>query len=193
MAKIDEGALTLFYQYQIKGQHGNIKKSRVRRSDSYVKQFIQVLYSMASMVDSIVMKDTSNVDQTITWNGYPTFYVPGQAGVTGNGILIGTGTTAVTINDYAMETLIDHGTGAGEMQYAALTRTAPVTDVSGTSFRLSRVFSNDSGGSITVEEIGVVVNCIFYILIIRDVLGASAITVANGEELTLNYTIKTTV
>ena len=52
----------------------------------------------------------------------------GTIGVISTGIVVGSGSTAVTISRYALATQIAHGVGAGQLSYAAQTYTAPTTD-----------------------------------------------------------------
>jgi hypothetical protein len=111
------------------------------------------------------------------------------------GILVGSGDTHFTIEDYQLAALIEHGTGAGQLSYLAM---APLTSSyeSGTkvwSSEIGRLFNNNSGGSITIKEVGLAwygyafgTNAPF--LVARDVLG-SPVAVANGAQLTVTYTI----
>lgn len=71
-----------------------------------------------------------------------------------HGIILGSGTTPPTPMDYVIETLIAHGTGAGQLEYMQMRSSAGVV-VSGnkSTLILSRIFINNSGGDITVNEI----------------------------------------
>lgn len=70
------------------------------------------------------------------------------------GLVIGTGNTAPTPADYALETQIVDGNGAGEMEHGTQTANLGV-NISGSesSFNLRREFVNNSGGSITINEV----------------------------------------
>jgi len=111
------------------------------------------------------------------------------------GIVAGTGSTAVTISDYALDTLITHGVGAGQLEYAASSFGSNTVAGSTSSFTASRVLTNSSGASITVNEIGIYMEFVDlttqrYFCIARD-LGGGA--VAHGETITIEYKISVTV
>jgi hypothetical protein len=73
-----------------------------------------------------------------------------------------------------------------------MTYGAPSTTATTTTFRLTRVFTNGSGGTVTVQEIGLVSgNGTNNYLWVRDLTGA--VTVTNGQQLTVNYDFTTTI
>lgn len=78
-------------------------------------------------------------------------YMTSGSGADYRGIIVGSGTTAVAIDDSTLASMIDHGSTAGLLEYgsSSLTRTGD-----GRSFRLLRSFTNNSGGDVTVNEIG---------------------------------------
>lgn len=81
--------------------------------------------------------------QDVEWNGEDL------------GIVIGTDNTPVTPSDYALGTIINHGDGAGEMEYGGCEFTAMVIADPNAQFTMRRYFTNNSGGGITVEEVGI--------------------------------------
>ncbi len=117
----------------------------------------------------------------------------GPAGNTSYGPVVGSGTGAFDFDNYALGTLIAHGTGAGQLQYGLTTFNAPQTSGNDRYFEIIRTFQNQSGGDITVNEIGLYGNSggVYYCLA-REVLGSS-ITVPNGQTLTVTYKIKVTL
>jgi len=136
----------------------------------------------AQSVDSIIVTDSSND------NSY--------------GIQIGTGTTAPSITDTRLSQLITNGTGVGQMQYGAVSVTGPVTNTTNNTgyITITRTFTNNSGASITVSEVGLVAfsgryyasnavqsNQVY--LIIHDLL-PTPITVPNGSSLSISYEIQ---
>jgi len=122
----------------------------------------------------------------------------GEAGVAVRGILVGSGTTTPTPNDYWLASFISHGTGAGQLQYGEQTYTRAYVDGNYSIFKVSRVFTNASGGDVSVNEIGYALTLwdaggdSIYILILRDVL-ASTVVVPDGATLTVRYTIRASV
>ncbi len=112
------------------------------------------------------------------------------------GILVGTGTTAETSTDYQIETKIAHGTGSGQLQYAAGDYTAAGVSGSYVEFEVRRTFTNGSGASITVQE--AVIYCktwgagaYRYFCIARDLTGG--VSVPDGQVLTVKYIYRTLV
>lgn len=84
------------------------------------------------------------------------FSIIAAAGVVTRGIILGTGTNAVAIGDYVLQTPIAHGTGAGQLQYGINNVPASFTTSGSTTyFEWNRSFTNGSGGNITVNEVGV--------------------------------------
>jgi hypothetical protein len=114
------------------------------------------------------------------------------------GVRVGSGSTSPTPSDYNLATLISNGSGSGQLQYGATTVEAVTINGQTTSFRVIRTFSNSSGSTVTVREIGLSAKILVstapsfdYVLIARDVLG-SAVDVPNGSTLTVRYILSTT-
>ena len=118
---------------------------------------------------------------------------------TNNGIVVGTGTTAVAPTDYQLATQVVDGVSASTLEHfpcggSALTTSAPTS-----SFTLERLFRNSSGGSITINEVGVYATAnrlgasdLSHFCIIRDLV-SPGFAVANGEYMRIVYTITLTV
>jgi hypothetical protein len=112
------------------------------------------------------------------------------------GVVVGTGVGAPTINDYQLGTIISHGSGAGELQYSAVTWGAPASDATTSQMTITRNFANASGGDITVNEIGLYMKSYDganrYFCVIRDKIDGG-ITVPDGQTLTINYRLQATI
>ena len=191
--------LGLYYDMQITRGGRIVKKYRKRICKSFVKQFLQYLSAQFGYTNGstgVSITDTGNVSQVVNCVSgyqYTGIHLDASAAVTTFGSQVGTGTTAVTINDYKIETLIAQGTGAGQLQYSAVVFGAPTTDATTTTTVVTRVFTNNTGNDVIVYEISLVgYNGQYYFLLARDVL-ASPVTLANSEGLTLNYSLKTTI
>ena len=197
-------SLSLYYQLIKKDSTGRIIKTyRKYKARSFVRQFLEIFVMQYGFIDETgnTIRDTSNTVRTWSWSGnwdngwtYPFLNAP--VNNTTYGSVVGSADTAVTISDYALATKIAHGTGTGQLQYSVETFGAPTTDAAGSTWIASRVFTNGSGDSVTIKEIGLIVqqyiDAYCYFLIARDVL-ASPVTLANGETVTLNYTFLTAV
>ncbi len=167
-----------------------------KRGESFLRQFLEMLYMHAVPLYpnlKFPVNDTSNITQYITATS-ESLDVTAASGDVNKGILVGTGNTPPTINDYALQTKVAHGTGAGQLSYGAVTFGATASDTTTSQFTVTRNFANSSGGSITVNEIGLACSSgrmgntvtTYYFLIIRDVIGGG-IAVPNGQTLTVNY------
>jgi hypothetical protein len=105
----------------------------------------------------------------------------GDVGVDSNGILIGTGTTAPTRTDYAMQAKIPHGTGVGQIYYNRQSYEL----LSDYQFRLTREFTN-AGSDLNVAEAGMIYTINLYtvgtysILLLRDTFTPISVTAGNG-------------
>ncbi len=71
-----------------------------------------------------------------------------------NGIIVGTGSTAVALADGALDTLIASGNSSGQLEYSGTSISTLKRSTSETSYRISRSFFNGSGGTITINEVG---------------------------------------
>ncbi|MBA7715270.1 hypothetical protein ES703_124311 [subsurface metagenome] len=177
----------------VKDKDGKVTEHRVMRSKSFVRQFLELLWVQANQLytdSAYSIRDTGNILRDIRASGY-LFRADAGSGVETHGIIVGTGTTAPTIDDYAIETAIAHGTGAGQLQYSAVTFGAPASDTTTSQFTITRDFANGSGGAVTVNEIGLYVRAVgdgtdYYFMTIRDVI-AGGISVPDGQTLTVNY------
>ena len=181
--------IDLFVEIEVKNKKGKTVYKKRFRSKSWVKNFVEILRSQFANEDATV-KATDGNDYILSVDY---IFVKASEGEDTFGIQVGSGTTSPTPNDYILDNKINHGTGAGELRYGNVTvETVSVTDTNVSQFRVIRVFTNDSGGSVDVNEIGLVASFSgYYVLIARDVL-ASTVTLADGETLTVRYIVKVT-
>ncbi len=108
--------------------------------------------------------------------------------------VLGSGATAFTVDDYNVETEIADGSSAGQLTRATTSRTPSYASKTWKA-TISRVFTNNSGGDVTVREIGYRRQVRIYTsltgqnyLFLRKVLD-SAEVVANTDTFTLNIEI----
>lgn len=121
----------------------------------------------------------------------------GGAGVTTQGIVVGTGTGAESFESYILETLILNGNAAGKLSYAAQESDAQSYNSGTKKFTIihERIINNNSGGSIDISEVGMIglytISTASNVLLCRDLLGSS-VPLANGAQLTVTYTMEMT-
>jgi len=187
----------IYYTITVRDIKGKIIKRMRRRSRSFLIQFLEIMYIHHAQVGSIDVTPISG--GTDVWGNTAVPMANCAAGETEAGILVGTGTTAKSNTDYALATQIAHGTGSGQLSYGSQAFTQPAVVGANVDYVLTRTFQNGSGASITVNEIGFAVGEATAApttttgrLIIRDVL-AAGVAVGNGQTLTVEYTIRTTV
>ncbi|MBA7677972.1 hypothetical protein ES703_86239 [subsurface metagenome] len=114
------------------------------------------------------------------------------------GIVVGTGVGAVIPADFALGTQIAHGRGGGELEYGGCELLNIVFVNPNGEFTIRRYFTNNSGGGITVEEVGIYSVGVNYstsgawpFCIARDLTGG--IAVADTEILRATYVPQITV
>lgn len=122
-------------------------------------------------------------------------------GETGSGILVGSGTTPETFDDWLLTEKIANGTGAGQLMYAEMQ--LPVLQSLGLTLKAPwiRYFNNNSGGAVAVKEVGLMAAgttagmsggyTAYPWLMARDVL-ASTISVPDTGQLKVTYVIQVT-
>ncbi|MEM4066569.1 MAG: hypothetical protein QXV17_06895 [Candidatus Micrarchaeaceae archaeon] len=115
------------------------------------------------------------------------------------GILVGNGGGGVGVEDQQLVQQILNGTSTGQLQYGSVTvGSVNLNPTSNTAtFSITRSFTNNSGGSITVTEVGLALKVAVssnyvvvgsgHMLVAHDFLSQS-VTVANGQSLTVTYT-----
>lgn len=210
---------------------GLVRRTHWRRSRSFTKQYLQLLYLKAATNQVIEINDIGGFGRSISNLPFGTMYTgpmlivnsPGRDGANAAmirnsnigtigsgsfgfwpnanraGIQLGTGTTAVTVSDYALITPIVDGTGSGQLEY--LSCAATNYRVSGTQalFDIERLWRNSSGGTITIQESAIYVYCVknnsgdmrgaWFFCILRDLVGGGGVAVADGEYLRGVYTL----
>lgn len=170
-----------------------ILEQRSMKSESYVQQFLQLMFIMCGNVFNGLanVRDTSNVLRTARnprKSAGGIFNCSAGAATVTHGIIIGTGNTAPVITNYVIETIIPHAT----MNYSAMTFGTHAADATTSQITLTRNFTNVSGVGVTVNEVALYVmgestdDTTRYFMVIRDVI-AGGILVPNGQTLTVNY------
>jgi len=183
----------LWYSVVVRDRQGKVISRERRKSKSFLKAWNQLVYSNISnfRLDMIDTGGVLRVDVGFTGNS---FEMAAAAGLTTRGIRVGTGNTAVAIDDYALETPIAEGIGAGQMEHLVCTVATSVVAPPSCSFLVSRAIVNNSGGVITVREAGIYMFIFtnYYGCGVRDVLTVPQ-AVPDGGTITIDWTIQVTV
>ena len=175
-----------------------VRDTGLMPSHSYVIQFLELIQGFFDGLN-VVATDVDGAENLIIEQSVRVEYVGTVDALVGDdthGIVVGTnaGTSAEDNEDYSLDTKIAEGAGGGQLSYQAVTivdarEVGPNVDLD-----VSRVFQNDSGGTITVKEIGVIVKNTTdtkYHLILRDVVADEPVD--DAEALTVVYVLRTTV
>lgn len=142
---------------------------------SWVKQFPAIMKSSMQEISEAGVFDTAGAARTVDRTPDPILDASAPAGDDDHGILVGTSTTAPTEDDTNLNTKILEGTAAGQLEHQVMIFPALVNITGGRRVVCSRQFDNNSGGSITVEEIGMAVRQrttvdISFMLILHDLI-----------------------
>lgn len=181
-----------FITIENRDKNGQLKSYKKEESHSFVRGFIDILQTQMSQDTLGGWTDTGSIARPPNANAGNFGCIAG-AGTISYGIVVGSGTNPVAITDYALQTLITHGTGSGQLTYGTCTVGLPVTSGTSRQIAVSRSFTNASGSDVTVNEVGLyvrVVNVPYYICIDRT---RNTFIVLSGTSSTVTYTIKVTV
>lgn len=180
----------LWYSVVVRDRHGKIVSRERRKAKSFLKQWNQLVYThMAQAALDIV--DTGGTPRSISAHAN-NFKMNAAAGTTTYGTRVGTGNTAVVIDDYALETPIAEGVGAGQMEHLVCTVSTSVVSAPNCSHIVSRSVVNNSGLEITVREAGIyMATATNFLCATRDVFGAPQ-AVPDGGSIVVNWTLRVT-
>ena len=183
----------LWYAIVTRDRHGKVISRERRKSYSFLKAWNQLVYVAVKYEGvGISIKDTGGTPRTVIVNRY-NFRMAAAAGLTDYGIRVGTGNTAVALDDYALGTPIAEGTEAGEMEHLVCTVATYVVAAPSCSFLVSRAIVNNSGDEITVREAAIyMIIGDYYSCATRDVFTTPQ-AVPIGGAITVDWTIGVTV
>jgi hypothetical protein len=161
--------IEIFTKFTGIDRNGNIIAERKEeRANSLVDGFIAWLQCQAGTTASTygtvasIKKTNGNTATMQNEVGSMLWCAGGTVGGVGDsttGIVVGTGTAAVTITDYNLNTKIENGTGAGQLSYEAEVRPAVGHTTSGglSYFILRRTVLNGTESTITINEVGYII------------------------------------
>lgn len=191
----------LYYQIEVHDTKTGklVRRGRKRVARSFCVAYTQFIRGLMNFVNEAGVKDTGGTDRTLAITSQVHMLRSvGAATITTHGTRVGTGTTAVAMTDFEIETPIAEGTGSGQLEHGTTVIGTVAEGASESSFTVVRTFANSSGATITVTETGIYSEgelvgggTDIFFLIVRDVLSSSQ-AVADGQTLTVTYTIKVT-
>jgi len=196
--------------FRITNPDGTVVREWTEPAHSFVENFalfIQALWGSTSAV----LTDTAGYSVSINGASGGTMAINAPSGNDSYGIVIGSGAAAgSTPSPFAsnLTAKIPQGTASGQIEYGATSVSTASVSGQTTSFTITRSFTNVSGATINVTEIGIIayltgwamsassggapVNVSSdYVLIAYDI-PSSAISLQNGQTLTITYTFSVT-
>ena len=218
---MEKPCLSLKYKIVIKNKDGEIIKEYEKDARSFVKNFLTALYSSlingtVSLVD-VNGNTISNTGIIGVWSnwcnagkaswcdggtmklggaGYLELNAP--EGNDSYGIVVGTGTTPVSPDDYKLEQKIPHGSGDNQLYYYPCDVLDLEVEGNKVIQKIQRRFENQGSVDLDINEIGLqalVKNSsdnIYYVLIVRDVL-SEPISIPSGGTAILEIWLVTEV
>jgi len=203
-ANCEEGIrIGLSYEVEVRDKEGKLLSKCKGKSDPFTRAWIQLLRAIFLGNDAQVsLADTGGVSRTFApselggYSGQVYDFAETNAGSTVDayGVMVGGSDLAFSRTQYNLQSKIAHGSGSGQLLYGATTIEDYVDEDTTTRIRMIRAFSNTSGASVTVREIGIAIRhrsyttalLLWYLLVARDVL-PSPQTVPDGATLTVRY------
>ncbi len=179
-----------------------VKDTGLIESHSYVIQFLELIYGLlVAYLSDIDATDTANAETRLISSAVA-ITSAGRCDAAGGddayGIVVGTnaGPSAEDNLDFDLDTRILHSAvgAADKLNYQAVTFQAAQEVGANVDVEVTRTFVNETGGGITVKEIGLITKQLTgpkYHLMLRDVVADEL--VADGETLTVIYILRTTV
>ena len=194
--------------FRITNPDGTVVKEWTEPAHSLNYNFVAFIWALWNATTT-TLQDTGGTLITINGASGGTMALTAPSGNSLYGIVIGSGASAGSTPSpmaFNLVAQIPNGTSSGQIEYGAVSLTKPATSGQITQFTISRSFTNVSGSTINVTEIGLVVYVTGfammgttsgtavssdYFLIAYDI-PSSAIAVQNGQTLTITYTFSVT-
>lgn len=135
----------------LKGKGVILRRGRWLPSRSLIKQFVQLLkVTMSGVAETMKRVDGTSASQAVA-SGFFNLYA--AAGVTGFGVVVGSGDSAVTMVDYKLETQVTANLTHSAVGFIIESPSASVWRV-----LVYRTFTNTGGSDILIKEVGLYTN-----------------------------------
>jgi len=177
---------------QVHDKDGNLTFNDIQRGHSWTRNFWNNIFVWIG----------SNATSAVFGAGYLSFRhytgslvfdaavgrFNGRLANSNEGILVGKGSTAFSIEDYKLDDQAIEGTGTGQLNHALGTTVSTTYDEPTKIWTNihSRIFTNNSGGTIIITETGIYFGS--QCLVERSLLDP-VVTMVDSARLTVNYSI----
>jgi len=179
----------MYLEVEVKDKDGNIIHYHRQKARTWVKNLFSILRNSFNGSQPTFQKQDGSV-YTNSMNIETFLKVASPSGNYNYGILVGMGTKAWAIDDYKLDNKISHGSSSNQLLYGTTTVEDIVIESNRIYFRVIRTFTNSSGSSTTVTEVGLATYGVTETapLIARDLLNPP-VTVPPSSTLTVRYII----
>jgi len=157
-----------------------------KNANSLIKQFIQLL--LVGMANANQTINNVTGAPSVVDPGYTLLNATAALNITTKGILIGSGTTPVTMTDYSLQTKL-----TTNVAHAAVVIALENPNASTWRIALSRIFTNNTGGTLSVKEVALYVSSGSGAVICCAERTLYAVDVPDGYPITFQYRITITL
>lgn len=150
---------------------GNILVDKAGRAHSWTRNAFNIMLSQFASkdIDDVTygagLVSLKRTEDTVFYlnSTVNTYTYSSAAGNTDYGIVVGSNNTGFAFDDNKMWVLIAHGESSGQLSYSTTNSSSAFTD-GNTKFTttLTRYLNNNSGGDVTINEIGLVAGLHWY-------------------------------
>jgi hypothetical protein len=181
--------MTLEYRLTVRRPDGSTRTATEGTAESFLLQYLEIQRAGFTSSTQSGVTDTSGTDRTVkrpTNTSGPFLELNAGSGVKDRGLVIGSGTAAVSISDFQMDTPLTASVG-----YSATDIQAVQTSPPDATIAIQRDFTNNTGSTSTVTEVGAIVSTTTQnstttpFLIVRDTIPST--DVGDNETASLEY------
>lgn len=202
-----------YVEFEVRDKDGNVIAGRKQESQSWTRNLWNLVFCQGAGVAHLAADGLAlthiNSSELTSATGQPSMTgvdagesMRGAAEDDTGGIICGTNSDAEDFEDYALGARIENGTGAGELSHVSQEATVVSTEGTTKSAELVRYFNNNSGDTITVEEVALyarlgrvsasdTLGALGICMMCRDLTGGVA--VPDTGQLKVTYTIELTL
>lgn len=200
-----------FLELEVRDKDGKVIHHHRQRSHSWVRNAYNLLFTTMAAVAAeaatnlkVVMTSGADRESSIlaiavgdtTTSGVSIIVGSAYfaaAGIDTMGIVVGTGVGAEDFEGYALGTKIASGSAPTQLDYTVTTAPAISTVDTTKKTEWVRYFNNNSGGAITVNEVGIYVKgslaADIYFMVCRDLV-SGGVEIPDTGQLKVTYTIQ---
>jgi hypothetical protein len=190
------------YEITVFDKDGNVKQVVKDDAKCFVMNFLRIIQNLilngrdveyhqywaaTTSMRNLTGEMVSTYGISASYDIYGSFLANALDGDVTKGIVVGSGNIPVTEDDYALGTIIQHGSGSNQLSYGGVAISPPSTVGSVITVTTSRMFYNTGVDAVPVSEIGLYQKGQITIMTLRDII--SQILLNPGESMLVGYKI----